>query len=103
MNEDGSDERGFLAEQPVGRIQGPLPDAGKAHYLGHRERLRERFARSANGDGLPDYELLELLLFRLVPRADTKPVAKALMARFGTLGEVLGAPPALLQEVKGIG
>ncbi|MER2604775.1 MAG: DNA repair protein RadC, partial [Siculibacillus sp.] len=74
----------------------------KAHYLGHRDRLRERFAQSG-GEGLPDYELLELLLFRLIPRADTKPVAKALLARFGTLGEVLGAPPALLQEVKGVG
>jgi DNA repair protein RadC len=43
------------------------------------------------------------LLFRLIPRADTKPVAKALLARFGTLAEVLGAPASLLQEVKGIG
>ncbi|TIT53105.1 MAG: JAB domain-containing protein, partial [Mesorhizobium sp.] len=70
--------------------------------LGHRDRLRERFA-SAGPDALPDYELLKLLLFRLIPRADTKPVAKALLARFGTLAEVLGAPVGLLQEVKGIG
>ncbi|TIS31887.1 MAG: hypothetical protein E5W95_34085, partial [Mesorhizobium sp.] len=46
---------------------------------------------------------LELLLFRLIPRADTKPVAKALLARFGTLAEVLGAPVARLEEVSGIG
>ena len=74
----------------------------KPHYLGHRDRLRERFA-AAGPDALPDYELLELLLFRLIPRADTKPIAKALLARFGTLAEVLGAPVGLLQEVKGIG
>ncbi|MET3661152.1 DNA repair protein RadC [Aquamicrobium ahrensii] len=74
----------------------------KPHYLGHRERLRERF-HSSGHSALPDYELLELLLFRLIPRSDTKPVAKALLARFGTLAEVLGAPTNLLQEVKGIG
>ncbi|TIV66230.1 MAG: DNA repair protein RadC, partial [Mesorhizobium sp.] len=50
-----------------------------------------------------DYELLELLLFRLIPRVDTKPIAKALIARFGSLAEVLGAPASLLEEVKGIG
>src|SRR5690606_5771046 len=75
----------------------------KPHYLGHRERLRERFAASASGENFADYELLELLLFRLIPRADTKPVAKALLARFGSLSQVLGAPAARLQEVKGVG
>ena len=65
--------------------------------------LRERFASSGAGDAFADYELLELLLFRSIPRADTKPVAKALLARFGSLAEVLGAPPARLQEVKGVG
>ncbi|MFO5197512.1 hypothetical protein RCL06_24265, partial [Salmonella enterica subsp. enterica serovar Typhimurium] len=75
----------------------------KPHYLGHRERLRVRFAASGAGDAVADYELLELLLFRLIPRADTKPVAKALLARFGTLSEVLGAPITRLQEVKGVG
>ena len=76
--------------------------AEKPHYHGHRDRLRERFA-SRRPTRLADYELLELLLFRLIPRADTKPIAKALLARFGTLAEVLGAPAALLQEVKGVG
>ena len=47
--------------------------------------------------------MLELLLFRSIPRADTKPIAKALLERFGTLAEVLGAPVELLQEVKGVG
>ncbi|MBD9386777.1 DNA repair protein RadC [Agrobacterium sp. AGB01] len=72
------------------------------HYHGHRDRLRSRYRD--NGDtSLADYEILELLLFRLIPRKDTKPIAKALLARFGTLSGVFGAPAALLQEVKGIG
>jgi DNA repair protein RadC len=77
-------------------------DAGKPHYLGHRERLRRRF-RDAGPDSLPDYELLELILFRAAPRRDTKPLAKALIARFGTFAETLNAPDELLAEVPGIG
>ena len=73
-------------------------DAGKPHYLGHRERLRRRF-REAGPDSLPDYELLELILFRAAPRRDTKPLAKALIARFGTFAETLNAPEELLREV----
>ena len=64
---------------------------GKPHYLGHRERLRRRF-REAGADALPDYELLELILFRAVPRRDTKPLAKAIIAQFGTFAEALNAP-----------
>ncbi|MBZ9975139.1 RadC family protein [Mesorhizobium sp. BR-1-1-10] len=97
------DERSFFSVVPVRQAtKARQAPAEKPHYLGHRDRLRERFA-SAGPDALPDYELLELLLFRLIPRADTKPVAKALLARFGTLAEVLGAPVGLLQEVTGIG
>ena len=77
-------------------------DAGKPHYLGHRERLRRRF-REAGADAVPDYKLLELILFRAAQRRDTKPLAKALLARFGTFAEVLNAPAALLAEVPGIG
>ncbi len=72
------------------------------HYHGHRERLRERF-KTAGGDALADYELLELLLFRLLPRRDTKPVAKELIQRFGSISEVLGAPEKLLKETPGLG
>lgn len=68
---------------------------------GHRERLRERFA-NAGSDALADYELLELLLFRSLPRVDTKPIAKELIKRFGSFGAVLAADPARLIEVKGI-
>jgi DNA repair protein RadC len=53
------------------------------HYHGHRDRLRQRF-REGGDRALADYELLELLLFRLIPRRDTKPIAKALLSRFGS-------------------
>ncbi|WP_342105957.1 RadC family protein [Methylobacterium sp. SI9] len=71
------------------------------HYHGHRDRLREKFA-AAGGDALPDYELLELVLFRAIPRRDVKPLAKALVARFGSFAEVLSAEPARLMEVPGV-
>lgn len=74
----------------------------KKHYEGHRQRLRQRFIET-NGDGLADYEFLELLLFRSVHRADTKPLAKALLQQFGTLADVFGADQKRLIEVKGCG
>ena len=76
--------------------------AAKPHYLGHRERLRRRF-RDAGADALPDYELLELILFRAVPRRDTKPLAKAILAQFGSFAEALNAPEERLKEVPGLG
>ncbi len=72
------------------------------HYHGHRERLRARFL-DGGSDALPDYEMLELILFRAISRADTKPLAKALLAKFGSFGDVLAAPPARLKEIKGVG
>jgi DNA repair protein RadC len=102
VGDDKQNDRGFLGEQPMQPLSPADSTLDKPHYLGHRERLRERFSVAGHA-ALPDYELLELLLFRLIPRSDTKPVAKALLARFGTLAEVLGAPERLLQEVKGIG
>ncbi len=74
----------------------------KPHYLGHRERLRERF-REAGPDALADYELLEMVLFRAISRGDTKPLAKALIARFGSFAEVISAPTERLMEVDGVG
>jgi DNA repair protein RadC len=74
----------------------------KPHYHDHRARLRKRFEEAGAG-GLADYELLELLLFRTIPRQDTKPLAKALLARFGTLAGVLGAPVQRIAEVNGAG
>jgi DNA repair protein RadC len=72
------------------------------HYHGHRERLRKRF-REAGAEALSDYELLELLLFRALPQRDCKPLAKTLLATFGSLAEVIGAPEARLAQVKGLG
>jgi DNA repair protein RadC len=77
-------------------------DAAKPHYLGHRERLRKHF-RGGGPDALPDYELLELVLFRAMPRRDTKPLAKAILARFGSFAEAMNAPDDLLLEVPGLG
>ncbi len=75
---------------------------GRAHYAGHRARLRARFMK-AGAEALADYELLELVLFRAIPRRDCKPLAKALLARFGSFAEVISAPPARLAEVPGVG
>lgn len=72
------------------------------HYHGHRERLRSRF-REAGADAVSDYELLELVLFRAIPQRDIKPLAKELIAKFGSFAEVVAAPPARLAEIKGMG
>ncbi len=72
------------------------------HYLGHRERLRERF-HGAGPDALSDYELLEMVLFAAQPRRDMKPLAKSLLKKFGSFAEVIHAPEARLREVKGVG
>ncbi|MDQ6433169.1 DNA repair protein RadC [Mesorhizobium sp. LHD-90] len=101
MAADETDERGFFDEQPLALKHGRQP-ARKSSHTGHRERLRQRF-REAGAGALADYELLELLLFRSIPRADTKARAKALLKRFGSLAEVLGAPEHLLREVDDIG
>ncbi len=69
------------------------------HYFGHRERLRERLFE-AGAENLPDYELLEVLLFTNNPRQDVKPLAKALITRFGSLAEVLSAAPEALRAAK---
>ncbi len=78
------------------------PGAGLPLHAGHRERLRERF-RQGGADAMPDYELLELILFRAIPRRDTKDLAKRLIARFGSFAEVVSAPEPRLREVKGAG
>jgi DNA repair protein RadC len=76
--------------------------AEAADSEGHRERLRTRFI-SGGADALPDYELLELVLFRSLLRRDVKPIAKRLIQRFGSFAEVMGAPPERLREVEGVG
>lgn len=83
------------ADNPAGFAEAP-------HYHGHRERLRERF-RDAGPDALSDYELLEMVLFRALPRRDVKPLAKSLIGRFGSFAEVVHAPDARLREISGLG
>ncbi len=73
-----------------------------SHHLGHRDRLRDRFL-NGGAKALHDYEVLELLLFQAIPRRDTKPIAKALIARFGSYAGVLRAQPAELRKVDGVG
>jgi DNA repair protein RadC len=80
----------------------PLPDKLPSYIADHRARLRQRFMDGGAG-ALPDYELLELVLFRAIPRRDVKPLARALIDRFGDFNRVLSAPPARLKEVAGIG
>ena len=79
-----------------------MGDTGsKPHHVGHRDRLRARFA-NAGGDALADYELLELFLFNAIPRRDVKPLAKELISAFGDLGGVAAAPIDRLTKIKGI-
>ena len=74
----------------------------KPHYAGHRERLRERFM-AGGANAMPDYELMELILFRALPRRDIKPLAKMLIDKFGSFGDAISAEPARLREVSGLG
>ncbi|WP_051908855.1 RadC family protein [Candidatus Odyssella acanthamoebae] len=74
----------------------------KSHYEGHRQRLKDKF-NTVGAAAFADYELLELLLFQVIPRSDTKPLAKALIDRFGGLLGVVAAPIPLLKEIKGVG
>ncbi len=74
----------------------------KPHYHGHRVRLRQRLLEKG-GHALADYEVLEFLLFGAKPRSDVKPLAKALLKRFGSLSAVLSAEPAELAQVPGMG
>jgi len=73
-----------------------------AHYHGHRRRLRQRFL-AAGSEAISDYEMLELILFRAIPQRDVKPLAKNLLATFGSFSEVIAAPAERLNEVDGLG
>lgn len=87
---------------PGAAEQGSFLEAPQPLYSGHRQRLRDRF-RQAGADALPDYELLEMVLFRALPRRDTKALAKQLLARFGSFADVINAPDARLKEISGVG
>ena len=89
----GSDEAPVVA-LPKGRLPSYIQD--------HRARLRERFLQGG-AKAMPDYELLELVLFRSIPRRDVKPLARALLDKFQDFNRVITAPPERLSEIKGIG
>jgi len=76
--------------------------AARPHYLGHRQRLRQRLLEGGT-EALPDYELLEFLLFTAQPRGDMKPIAKALLERFRSFAGVLSAEPDSLLAMPGMG
>ena len=81
----------------------PLPSGKTPSYIAdHRKRLRSRFMQGG-ATAMPDYELLELVLFRAIPRRDVKPLAHALMGRFGDFNRVLTAPPERLRDISGVG
>ncbi len=83
-------------------MDAPAKTAPKGnHAAGHRDRLRERFMK-AGADAVQDYELLELVLFRAIPRRDVKPLAKELIAAFGGFPQVVAAPADRLTEIKGV-
>ncbi len=91
-----------LVMRGLGRAMAESEDKETPHYHGHRDRLRVRLL-AAGSDAVADYELLELVLFRALPRGDVKPLAKTLLARFGSFADVVAAPPARLKELKGVG
>ncbi|WP_299771191.1 DNA repair protein RadC [uncultured Tateyamaria sp.] len=72
----------------------------RPHYWGHRERLRTRFLKGGH-DAMPEYELLELVLFNAIPRIDVKPLAKRLLATFGDLNGVIAASEHRILQVDG--
>lgn len=76
--------------------------ASTPHYMGHRKRLKQRFLQGGN-ENVPDYELLELLLFLAQPRGDMKPLAKALLEECGSFAAVIAATPEKLKRIKGMG
>ena len=84
------------APSPAGHNSGASAEP-KPHYHGHRARVRDRVLK-AGIESLPDYELLELILFYAIERIDTKPLAKRLLERFGTLGDIFAAEPEQLRE-----
>ena len=101
--------RDFFSEAPMLFTHDEAPLAPKArqsklpsYIRDHRKRLRERF-RQGGAHAMPDYELLELLLFRAIPRQDVKPLARTLLDRFGDFNSVISAPQSRLLETAGVG
>ncbi len=89
-------------DAPVGDKAADPPPAPAPHYLNHRQRLRQRFLE-AGAASLADYEMLEIVLFRAIPRRDVKPLAKTLLDLFGDFNGVISAPIPRLMNVSGVG
>ena len=90
-----------LPRPPADPVAPEAFESETPHYHGHRARLRSRL-REAGPGALAEYELLELILFRAIPRRDVKPLAKSLVARFGSFAEVIAADPRRLAEIDGM-
>ncbi len=103
MNDPDSDDVTLpLFAEMAGPFQHSEPHKIPSYLKDHRKRLRERFIRGG-ADAMPDYELLELVLFRAIPRRDVKPLARDLLERFTDFNGVISAPVDQLQIVKGVG
>ncbi len=92
----------FVRAVAVAPKAGGPSKGAEAHRHQHRDRLRQRFTEGG-ADAVPDYELLEMVLYGAILRGDTKPLAKRLLAKFGDMNHVLAAPSARLKEVEGVG
>lgn len=90
----------FLLDEAT--VAEPVTGKQPSYIKDHRQRLRARFI-AGGADAMPDYELLELVLFRAIPRRDVKPLARDLMDRFGDFNRVISAPEARLRDISGVG
>lgn len=100
---DNGQARFAFAEAPAAGLTAPAPPMrGRDDQKAHRARLRARFMAD-RGEAMPDYELLELVLFRAIPRREVKPLAKRLMREFGSFNRVLAAEPERLMAIEGVG
>ncbi|MHA6324810.1 RadC family protein [Roseivivax sp. CAU 1753] len=91
--------QGTLFDPPRRDAGGPILPS---YLRDHRQRLRDRFV-AGGADAVPDYEMLELVLFRAIPRRDVKPLARALIDTFGDFARTVSAPQARLLEIPGVG
>lgn len=92
----------FFDADEVEIVPSTASQTAPSYLRDHRARLRERFM-TGGPDAMPDYEILEMVLFRAIPRQDVKPLARALIETFGSFGAAIGATPAQLTKVKGVG